>query len=115
MFGDGIQTALVRSLYVDNINRTDIKPTIGTARQLLRSVPVAGSARAPGSLAIEHSTNALGDVLVYVARGGLEVDLDGVIHALEEGDALMFDGGVPHRFRRTGGTSTRALKVATPA
>ena len=62
----------------------------------------------------EHEV-AAGDVLVYVARGGLEVDLDGVIHALEEGDALMFDGGVPHRFRRTGGTSTRALKVATPA
>jgi transcriptional regulator with XRE-family HTH domain len=56
-----------------------------------------------------------GEILVYVARGGLEVDLDGEIHALEEGDALLFDGGVPHRFRRTGGVSTRALKVATPA
>ena len=56
-----------------------------------------------------------GDVLLYVARGGLEVDLDGEIHALEEGDALLFDGGVPHRMRRTGGVSTRALKVATPA
>ena len=33
-----------------------------------------------------------GDVLLYVARGGLEVDLDGEIHALEEGDALLFDG-----------------------
>ena len=38
---------------------------------------------------------AAGDVLLYVARGGLEVDLDGEIHALEEGDALLFDGGVP--------------------
>jgi transcriptional regulator with XRE-family HTH domain len=56
-----------------------------------------------------------GDVLLYVARGGLEVDLDGVIHALAEGDALLFDGGVPHRLRRTGGVSTRALKIATPA
>ena len=58
---------------------------------------------------------AAGDVLLYVARGGLEVDLDGEIHALEEGDALLFDGGVPHRVRRTGGVSTRALKVASPA
>ena len=58
---------------------------------------------------------AAGDVLLYVARGGLEVDLDGEIHALEEGDALMFDGGVPHRLRRTGAVSTRALKIATPA
>ena len=57
---------------------------------------------------------ATGDVLLYVARGGIEVDLDGEIHGLEEGDALLFDGGVPHRVRRTGGVGTRALKVATP-
>jgi transcriptional regulator with XRE-family HTH domain len=63
----------------------------------------------------EEREVAAGDVLLYVARGGLEVDLDGEIHALEEGDALLFDGGVPHRLRRTGGVSTRALKVATPA
>jgi len=69
-----------------------------------------GSRRWPA----EHDV-AAGDVLLYVARGGLEVDLDGEIHALEEGDALLFDGGVPHRLRRTGGVSTRALKVATPA
>ena len=60
----------------------------------------------------EQREVAAGDVLLYVARGGLEVDLDGEIHALEEGDALLFDGGVPHRVRRTGGVSTRALKVA---
>ena len=62
----------------------------------------------------EQPEIATGDVLLYVARGGIEVDLDGEIHVLEEGDALMFDGGVPHRVRRTGGVSTRALKVATP-
>jgi transcriptional regulator with XRE-family HTH domain len=62
----------------------------------------------------EHEVTA-GEVLLYVARGGLEVDLDGEIHALSEGDALLFDGGVPHRFRRTGGVGTRVLKVASPA
>jgi hypothetical protein len=56
----------IRSLYVDNINRTDVKPSLGTARQLLRQVPVTGSARTQGRLAIEHSTNALGDAMVYV-------------------------------------------------
>lgn len=63
----------------------------------------------------EQREVAAGDVLLYVARGGLEVDLDGEIHALSEGDALLFDGSVPHRVRRTGAVSTRALKVATPA
>ena len=63
----------------------------------------------------ERREIAAGEVLLYVARGGVEVDLDGEIHALEEGDALLFDGGVPHRIRRTGGVATRALQVATPA
>jgi transcriptional regulator with XRE-family HTH domain len=58
-----------------------------------------------------HQT-AGGDMLVYVARGGVEVELQGEVHSLEEGDTLLFDGALPHRFRRTGGTATRALCVA---
>jgi transcriptional regulator with XRE-family HTH domain len=50
-----------------------------------------------------------GDVLVYVARGALDVDLDGTVHELEEGDAIVFDGTTPYRLRRRGGPSTRAL------
>ena len=53
-----------------------------------------------------------GEVAVYVARGALEVDLDGEIHTLAEGDTLRFDGTIPHRLRRSGGTSTRALIIA---
>jgi hypothetical protein len=53
-----------------------------------------------------------GELAVYAARGSLEVDLNGTVHELAEGDTLRFDGGTPHRFRRTGGTSTRALIVA---
>jgi transcriptional regulator with XRE-family HTH domain len=55
---------------------------------------------------------ALGEVLVYVARGAVEVDLDGAVHALGEGDALRFAGAVPHRLRRSGGPGTRVLIVA---
>jgi uncharacterized cupin superfamily protein len=53
-----------------------------------------------------------GELLLYVARGAVEVDLDGTVHALGEGDALRFDGSVPHRIRRRGGVATRALFVA---
>ena len=82
----------------------------------LADEPMAVSEWTGGSRAWPEKRDvAAGEVLVYVARGKLEVDLDGEIHALEEGDALLFDGGVPHRFRRTGGVSTRVLKVATPA
>jgi transcriptional regulator with XRE-family HTH domain len=54
-----------------------------------------------------------GEVCVYVVRGVLEVDLGGTVHALHEGDAVLFDGSVPHRLRRRGDTSTRALYIAT--
>ncbi len=54
----------------------------------------------------------LGEIAIYVARGALEVDLDGDLHALAEGDVLRFDGSIPHRVRRTGGTTTRALLIA---
>jgi transcriptional regulator with XRE-family HTH domain len=53
-----------------------------------------------------------GEIAIYVARGALEVDLNGTIHELSEGDTLHFDGTTPHRLRRTGGTNTRAVLVA---
>jgi transcriptional regulator with XRE-family HTH domain len=55
---------------------------------------------------------ASGEVLMYVARGAIEVDLDGTVHALGEGDALRFDGSVPHRVRRSGPAGTRVLLVS---
>jgi transcriptional regulator with XRE-family HTH domain len=53
-----------------------------------------------------------GELAIYVARGALEVDLDGSVHELAEGDTLHFDGTTPHRLRRTGGTTTRAVIVS---
>ena len=61
----------------------------------------------------DEAETTTGEVCIYVLRGVLEVDLDGNVHALYEGDAVLFDGSVPHRLRRRGGTSTRALYVAT--
>ena len=52
-----------------------------------------------------------GEVAIYVARGAIEVEVGGDVHALNEGDTLRFDGTIPHRLRRTGGTGTRALIV----
>jgi quercetin dioxygenase-like cupin family protein len=61
----------------------------------------------------ERAESRLGEVVIYVARGALEVDLGGTIHALDEGDAMRFDGTIPHRLRRRGGPGTRALILAT--
>lgn len=58
----GTQTT---SLAVDNITTTDVRPSLGSAMQQVRSVPIAGSAPSVGSLVVEHETDALGDVLIY--------------------------------------------------
>jgi transcriptional regulator with XRE-family HTH domain len=61
----------------------------------------------------EDGDSTTGEVLVYVVRGAVEIELDGTIHALYEGDSLFFDGTVRHRLRRRGGVRTRLLYVAT--
>jgi transcriptional regulator with XRE-family HTH domain len=80
-------------------------------RELLAGAPAVhewsnGSRRWPA-----EADGHAGEVLVYVARGALDVDLDGTVHELEEGDAVVFDGTSPYRLRRRGGPSTRALIV----
>jgi transcriptional regulator with XRE-family HTH domain len=60
----------------------------------------------------EATETTTGEVLLYVLRGAIEVELDGTVHGLGAGDALRFDGAVRHRFRRRGPTTTRALYVA---
>jgi transcriptional regulator with XRE-family HTH domain len=61
----------------------------------------------------EEGDTTTGEVMVYVVRGAIEIDVGGTVHALRQGDTLFFDGTLRHRMRRRGGTSTRALYVAT--
>lgn len=61
----------------------------------------------------DEAETTSGEVLLYVVRGAIEVDLDGTVHALEAGDALKFDGAVRHRMRRRGPATTRVLYVAS--
>ena len=90
---------------------TSVEPDAAAA---LRELP--GEPGAPGPARVVRARPPLargvrrshdGEVAIYVARGVVEVDLDGDVHELDEGDALRFDGSTPHRLRRAGGT-TRA-------
>jgi transcriptional regulator with XRE-family HTH domain len=60
----------------------------------------------------DEAETTSGEVLVYVVRGSIEVQLDGSTHVLDAGDAMKFDGAVQHRVRRRGPVTTRALYVA---
>jgi transcriptional regulator with XRE-family HTH domain len=111
--------------FLSQLERGLARPSVGSAERiaLALDVPVGrlwtgqslsvreltgGSKRWPDDHEVEP-----GEVLLYVARGSVEVDLGGEIRELGEGDTLHFDGAVPHRIRRTGGASTRVLRVAT--
>jgi quercetin dioxygenase-like cupin family protein len=61
----------------------------------------------------EATETTTGEVLIYVIRGAIEVELDGTVHEPAAGDALRFDGAVRHRFRRRGPANTQALYVAS--
>jgi hypothetical protein len=54
-----------QSLKLGNLDRSDERPTLGSAKQQLRTFTVAGSAPTTGSISVEHATTSLGDVLFY--------------------------------------------------
>jgi transcriptional regulator with XRE-family HTH domain len=61
----------------------------------------------------DEAETTSGEVLLYVIRGSIEVDLDGTVHGLQAGDAMKFNGAVRHRLRRRGPANTRALYIAS--
>ncbi|MFN3257915.1 MAG: cupin domain-containing protein [Ilumatobacter sp.] len=52
-----------------------------------------------------------GDELLYIVEGQIDLDLDGDIIELSPGDAVTYDGLLPHRTRRRGQGPTRILIV----
>ena len=50
---------------------------------------------------------------IYTLKGRLHVHIDGQEHALESGDAMYFDSGLPHGYRRSGTSTCCAIVVTT--
>lgn len=61
----GAPPAKSMTLAVDQIQRSNSYSAVSTTKQLQRTLTIAGSAPGVGSVAIEHETSALGDVLLY--------------------------------------------------
>lgn len=61
----GMLPLIERSLTLDLLTRSDVRPTLGSAKQQIRTIKVGGSVPTIGSLSVEHETSALGDVIVY--------------------------------------------------
>jgi quercetin dioxygenase-like cupin family protein len=56
-----------------------------------------------------------GAELIYVLQGRLAVNVDGDDVLLDEGDAMYFDSGAPHSYRREGRAGCTAIVVVAPA
>lgn len=52
-----------------------------------------------------------GSEIVYVLSGELVIDIDGNENTLLEGDAICFDSGYPHSYRRQGEDPTSAIVI----
>ena len=50
---------------------------------------------------------------IYTLKGRLNVHIDGQEHALESGDSMYFDSGLPHGYRRSGASTCCAIVVTT--
>ena len=55
-----------------------------------------------------------GAELIYVIKGQLAVNVDGDDVVLDEGDAMYFDSGAAHSYRREGRSACTAIVVVTP-
>jgi len=52
--------------------------------------------------------------VIYILAGKLELRTGEDVHELSEGDAVYFDSGVPHAYRRVGAKRTTAMVVSLP-
>ena len=50
---------------------------------------------------------------IYILKGRLNVHIDGQEHALESGDSMYFDSGLPHGYHRSGTSTCCAIVVTT--
>ena len=60
--------------------------------------------------AITHEGEETG----YELRGRIDLNLDGVVHSLQAGDAFCFRSHVPHSYRNTGDEPASILWTCTP-
>ena len=64
-----------------------------------------------GNRQVIHS----GHEFVYCVRGKVEYEIDGKVYTLNEGDFLLFEAGLPHRWRNpTEETAKLLLVLQTP-
>lgn len=88
----------------------DLGTQLGGARLLplmVRLEPTADSGEVP----IVHT----GVEFVFCLSGRLDYVIEDQVYAMQEGDSLLFEGHLPHRWRNAAAAPARALLVLSPA
>jgi transcriptional regulator with XRE-family HTH domain len=67
----------------------------------------------PGATSGPDFTSHRGEEFFLVLQGALEVELNGVVSRLEEGDTLYFRSNTPYRWKNVAGRQTQLLIVQT--
>jgi transcriptional regulator with XRE-family HTH domain len=72
-----------------------------------------------GEFPIQSNPSALhqhdGFEFIYVVEGELAVCIEGKGFALHKGDAIYFDSGAPHNYRRQGRSACRVIVIVAPS
>lgn len=113
--GGGVATDVIRSLTLDQLSRTDVRPTLGGPKQQIRSLPILGSAPTVGTIAVQHATEILGEVTLFTCPD----DGSGYVPACRtyrvSGNGPNTDSSAPSGFTDTITTTPSVFDVATGA
>ena len=90
---------------IDSNRSTIRQPSVDSTRYFAEFLPVARE-----KLRLHAHP---GVEFIYTLQGRLSVHVADQEHILETGDAMYFDSGTPHGYRRTKGPACSALVVTT--
>jgi transcriptional regulator with XRE-family HTH domain len=84
----------------------------GTVRSLVRGERAMLPAEYTGAPARFHDYFCHpGEEFVYVVTGAIEVDVDGELHVVGEGESIYYAGGLRHRWRTASAIEARLVVV----
>lgn len=68
----------------------------------------------PGAYSGTKDNTHTGEEFIYVVKGEIEIQLDGVPYRLVEGDSAVYNSSIPHRWRNLIDGRTEVIWVNTP-
>lgn len=68
----------------------------------------------PGAWSIDRPMAHRGEEVSFVLRGSVDLEMDGTVHPMEEGDSVVIPEGSRHRWLNTGETTAKVVFAISP-